>query len=74
MIAPVVIAAMLFKNPPKILLITCFIALVIFILSIAGTIPNHIGTMRMDFLLYIILGGSSTIIMISHSLKQKKIS
>ncbi len=71
MIAPVVFGALLFEKPPKILLVTSFVALLLFLLSITETIPNSYGGFRIDFLLYLIHGGSSCIIMIIYHLNQK---
>jgi|TARA_B110000037_G_scaffold112278_1_gene129480 SSS family solute:Na+ symporter len=74
MIAPIVFGALLFDKPPKILLITSFIAFVVFLLSILGLISNKFGSMRLDFLLYLVHGGLSAIIITIHSLKQKKLT
>lgn len=66
MIAPIVFGAILFDHPPKILVITSCIALVLFLSSIIGLIPSQYGGWRIDFLLYGIHGIGSFLIMLSH--------
>ncbi len=74
MMAPIVIGALLFDKPPKVLVLTSLLAFATFLISLAGVIPGQIGMFRLDFLLYMIHGGVSTIIMISHHYSVTKTS
>jgi len=56
MMAPVVLAAVLSrKRPPAVLPIISAIGLIILLLSLFHIIPQQLGAMRLDFLLYIYL-------------------
>jgi len=68
--APLVLAAVIFENPPKILMVICGLALIAVILSIASVIPGKIGGLNFDILLYIVHGSVSTLIMFVHSKKK----
>jgi SSS family solute:Na+ symporter len=71
MIAPVVLGAVIFKNPPKSLIFLSSIALGIFILSLAGLVPNKFFDLPLDFLMYILLSTSTLILMLTHHFSQK---
>ncbi len=71
MIAPVVLGAVIFKNPPKSLLILSSFALGYFVLSLAGFVPNQIGDLPLDFAMYCILFVITLILMLSHHFTQK---
>ena len=72
MIAPVVFGALLFKNPPKLLLLTSFIAFSVFLLSILDVVPSHFGANRLDFLLYIVHGSLTVMILVIHHYTSKE--
>jgi SSS family solute:Na+ symporter len=56
MMAPVVLLAVILKKAPgKEILLFSFIALVVYLLSIAEVIPGKIGLLRLDLFLYICL-------------------
>ncbi len=71
MIAPVVLGAVIFKNPPKSLLILSSIALGYFVLSLAGFVPDRFGELPLDFVMYCILFVLTLILMLSHHFTQK---
>ncbi|MEQ9219894.1 MAG: sodium:solute symporter family protein [Cyclobacteriaceae bacterium] len=71
MIAPIVIGALIFKNPPKLLIITSAISFFIMLLSVTGVLPAQFGGMRMDFSLYIFQAVTATAIMWAHHSKEK---
>lgn len=71
MIAPVVLGAVIFKNPPKSLLILSSIALGYFVLSLAGFVPDRFGELPLDFAMYCILFVLTLILMLSHHFTQK---
>ncbi len=66
MIAPIVLGALIFKNPPKLLIITSAFAFFIMLFSVTGVLPAQIGSLRMDFAMYIFQGIASTAIMLVH--------
>jgi SSS family solute:Na+ symporter len=69
--APVVLSAVIFQRPPRMILVTSAFALVVVLLSIVGFIPGKIGSWNFDILLYMIHGGLSVAIMGTHSLISK---
>lgn len=71
MIAPVVLGAVIFKNPPKSLLILSSIALGYFVLSLAGFVPDRFGELPLDFVMYCVLFVLTLILMLSHHFTQK---
>lgn len=71
MIAPVVLGAVIFKNPPKSLLILSSFALGYFVLSLAGFVPDRFGELPLDFAMYCILFVLTLILMLSHHFTQK---
>jgi len=72
MMAPVVLSAVIFDKPPKAMLITSAIALVIILLSTLGLIPSKLLSWNIDFVLYCVHFGTSGIILITYSLQRKK--
>jgi len=65
MMAPVILAAVILKaKPGKELIIISFIALMIFLSSQAGFIPDEIGKVKIDIALYIFIFVSTTISLI----------
>ncbi len=71
MIAPVVLGAVIFKNPPKSLLVLSSIALGYFVLSLAGFVPDRFGELPLDFVMYCVLFVLTLILMLSHHFTQK---
>jgi len=71
MVAPVILGAVIFKNPPWELLWLSSIALGYFILSIIGIVPDRFGNTPLDFLLYCILFVITLAIMVRHHFIQK---
>lgn len=71
MIAPVVLGAVIFKNPPKSLLILSSLALGYFVLSLAGFAPDRFGELPLDFVMYCVLFVLTLILMLSHHFTQK---
>lgn len=71
MVAPVILGAVIFKNPPRELLWLSSIALGYFILSIIGIVPDRFGNTPLDFLLYCILFVVTLAIMVRHHFIQK---
>jgi SSS family solute:Na+ symporter len=62
MMAPVILAGVIMKQKPgKELLVVSLIALAVFLASIAGIVPNKIGSMQLDIVLYIFTFGSTAI-------------
>ncbi len=71
MIAPIVFGALLFRRPPKLLIITSALSFFVMLFSVTGLLSNHIGSLRMDFALYIFQAVTATSIMLVHHLKTK---
>ncbi|SHO63843.1 sodium:solute symporter family protein [Algoriphagus zhangzhouensis] len=71
MVAPVVLGAVVFKNPPKSLMILSSFALAYFILSLLSWVPNQIGGYPLDFVLYGIMIIATATIFITHSKKSQ---
>jgi solute:Na+ symporter, SSS family len=69
---PVVLSAVIFQRPPRIILVTSALALVAVVLSTVSIIPAHIGGWNFDMLLYMIHGGLSVLIMGTHSVMSKR--
>ncbi|RPA70385.1 sodium:solute symporter family protein [Cyclobacteriaceae bacterium YHN15] len=72
MVAPAILGAVIFKNPPKKLLWLSSAALIYFILSLLDVVPSQYGSMNLDFLLYCILFVLTLIIMVRHKIKENK--
>ena len=64
--APLVLAAVIFENPPKVLILTCGLALIGIILNILSVIPAQIAGLNFDIVLYMVHGGISVLIMATH--------
>lgn len=73
MMAPVVLSAILFNKPPKAVLLTSAIALIIMLLSTIGFIPAKLGTWNIDILLYTVHFSVSGLIMLVNGLRERKI-
>jgi SSS family solute:Na+ symporter len=71
MIAPVVLGAVIFKNPPKSLIILSSFALGYFVLSLAGFVPDRFGDLPLDYVMYCILFVLTLILMLTHHFTQK---
>jgi len=71
MVAPVVLGAVVFKNPPKSLMILSSFALAYFILSLLSWVPNQIGGYPLDFVLYGFMIVITATIFITHSKKSQ---
>lgn len=71
MIAPVVLGAVIFKNPPKSLIVLSSLALGYFVLSLAGFVPDRFGDLPLDFVMYCVLFVLTLILMLSHHFSQK---
>jgi|AntRauMFilla1563_2_1112583.scaffolds.fasta_scaffold02843_3 SSS family solute:Na+ symporter len=71
MVAPVVFGAVIFKHPPKGLLIISSVALGYFILSLLGIVPDKILGQALDFVMYGILALFTSGLMIVHHFNQK---
>lgn len=72
MMAPIVLSAVIFNKPPKAVLITSAIALVVILLSTIGVIPSKLASWNIDIVLYCAHFGISGIIMITHGIQEKK--
>lgn len=56
MMAPVVLLAVISKRkPPRAIILISFLAFITYLLSIAGIIPDHVGSLRLDLTLYLFL-------------------
>lgn len=71
MIAPVVLGAVIFKNPPKGLLLISSLGLGYFILSLVEVVPNQLLGQPLDIVMYGILALATTILMLKHHFTQK---
>jgi SSS family solute:Na+ symporter len=71
MIAPVVLGAVIFKNPPKGLLLISSLGLGYFILSLVEIVPNQLLGQPLDIVMYGILALATTILMLKHHFTQK---
>lgn len=71
MIAPVVLGAVIFKNPPKSLIFLSSLALGYFVLSLAGLVPNQYFDLPLDYVMYCVLFTFTLILMLSHHFTQK---
>lgn len=68
MMAPVVICAVIFDKPPRAVLLTSGMALIVIFLSTIGVIPMRVGGWNLDMLLYVIHGGMTLIIVLWHQM------
>jgi solute:Na+ symporter, SSS family len=71
MIAPVVLGAVIFKNPPKSLLILSALALSYFVLSLLGLVPAGFIGLPTDAAMYLILIPATVILMLVHHYSSK---
>ncbi len=71
MIAPVVLGAVIFKNPPKGLLLISSLGLGYFILSLVEIVPNQLLGQPLDIVMYGILAVATTTLMLQHHFTQK---
>ncbi|MCH6232413.1 sodium:solute symporter family protein [Cognataquiflexum rubidum] len=71
MVAPVILGAVIFKNPPRELIWISTAFLGYFILSILGVVPNGFENFPLDFLMYCILLVVVPAIMVRHHFIQK---
>ncbi|MDI1324509.1 MAG: sodium:solute symporter family protein [Algoriphagus sp.] len=71
MIAPVVLGAVIFKYPPKSLLLLSSLALGYFVLSLIGIVPDSFGELPLDYVMYCVLFVLTLILMLSHHFTQK---
>jgi SSS family solute:Na+ symporter len=71
MIAPVVLGAVIFKYPPKSLLLLSSLALGYFVLSLIGIVPDSFGELPLDYVMYCVLFVLTFILMLSHHFTQK---
>lgn len=71
MIAPVVLGAVIFKNPPKELLLISSLSLGYFILSLMEIVPNQLLSQPLDIMIYGILALVTTVLMLKHHFTQK---
>jgi SSS family solute:Na+ symporter len=56
MMAPIVLMAVIKKTKPaKEVILISFLAFVTYLLSLAGVVPDHVGTLRLDLALYLYL-------------------
>lgn len=69
--APLVLAAVIFNHPPKLLMVTCGLALVAVILNIMSIIPARILGLNFDIMLYIVHGTLTVLIMVLHKQQTK---
>jgi SSS family solute:Na+ symporter len=66
MMAPIVICAVTFRKPPRAVLVTSAIALVVIFLATIDVLPMKVGTWNLDLLLYVIHGTTTLIIVLWH--------
>jgi SSS family solute:Na+ symporter len=71
MIAPVVLGAVIFKNPPKELIWLSTLALITFVSSLVGIVPTIIAGYPLDFIMYCVLFVITFILMARHHFTQK---
>jgi SSS family solute:Na+ symporter len=69
MVAPAILGAVIFANPPKELLWLSFMALLYFIFSIIELVPDQYWGWNLDFFLYCVLFMLTALIMVRHQLK-----
>ncbi|OOG74294.1 sodium:solute symporter family protein [Algoriphagus sp. A40] len=71
MIAPVVLGAVIFKNPPKSLLVVSALALGYFVLSLLKLVPAGFAGLETDAAMYCILIPVTAVLMLAHHFTQK---
>ncbi len=71
MIAPVVLGAVMFKNPPKSLLVVSALALGYFVLTLLELVPAGFAGLPTDAAMYCVLIPLTAILMIAHHFTQK---
>lgn len=71
MIAPVVLGAVIFKNPPKSLLFVSTLALSYFVLSLLEWVPAGFAGLQTDAAMYCILIPVTAVLMLAHHFTQK---
>ncbi|TDQ13680.1 SSS family solute:Na+ symporter [Algoriphagus boseongensis] len=71
MIAPVVLGAVIFKNPPKSLLILSALALSYFVLSLLNWVPVGFTGLPTDAAMYLILIPTTAVLMLFHHFTSK---
>lgn len=71
MIAPVVLGAVIFKNPPKSLLVVSALALGYFVLSLLELVPAGFAGLPTDAAMYCVLIPLTALLMIAHHFTQK---
>ena len=71
MIAPVVLGAVMFKNPPKSLLFLSALALLYFVLSLAELVPAGFAGLPTDAAMYLILIPATAVLMLIHHFSSK---
>ena len=65
MMAPIVLMAVISKSmPPKGIIVASSLALITYLLSLAGVVPDSVGGLRLDLFLYLCLVAVTTIIVI----------
>lgn len=72
MIAPAVLGAVIFKNPPKSLLVLSGLALIYFVLSLAELVPAGFAGLPTDAAMYAILIPGSALLMLTHYFTEKR--
>ncbi len=69
LMAPIVLMAVIGKRrPPKAVILISSMALVTYLLSLAGVVPDHVGTLRLDLFLYLFLIVSALLISLRRKL------
>ncbi len=71
MIAPVVLGAVIFKNPPKSLIVVSALALGYFILSLLEWVPAGFAGLPTDAAMYCVLVPVTALVMVAHHFTQK---
>lgn len=71
MIAPVVLGAVIFKRPPRSLVILSTLALSYFVLSLLEVVPAGFGGLATDAAMYVILIPATIILMLIHHFSSK---
>lgn len=66
MIAPVVLGAIIFKKPPKVILLYSAIAWFVFLLSLGGVVPPTIFGWSLDLILFLSLAVLSSTVFLRH--------
>jgi SSS family solute:Na+ symporter len=72
MIAPAVLGAVIYKYPPKSLIVLSGVSLLYFVLSLAGLVPDGFAGLPIDAAMYAVLIPLSALLMVVHYFTEKR--